>query len=65
MCGDGAKVVISQEAPTPWITAPKLETRLAIQISKKIRYRKGDRVAARQLVGFPTAAFERGVTARP
>jgi hypothetical protein len=35
--------VISQAAPTDWISPPKLEARLATQTARKIRCRKGAR----------------------
>jgi hypothetical protein len=37
MSGDGASRVMSQEAPTVWMTAPKFDTRLALQTSRKMR----------------------------
>jgi len=35
-------VVISQAAPTDWISPPKLEARLATHTARKIGCRKGD-----------------------
>jgi hypothetical protein len=51
MSGLGAMMVMSQDAPTPWIRLPKLETRLAIQIARKIRWRKGASVAELLVAG--------------
>src|SRR5690606_7869910 len=45
MSGDGAIDVISHDAPTAWIRLPKFDTRLAIQIARKIRDRNGASVA--------------------
>ena len=41
MTGEGAIVAISHAAATAWISPPKLETRLAIQTSRKIGWRSG------------------------
>jgi len=48
MSGDGAIESIIQEAPTDWIRLPKFETRLADQILRNVRERKGASVEARQ-----------------
>src|SRR5436309_16131344 len=45
---EGAIEVISHEAPTPWIRLPKFETRLAVQMARKIRCRNGARVEEHQ-----------------
>src|SRR3954468_22587375 len=47
MSAEGAIEVISHEAPTPWIRLPKFETRLAVQMARKMRCRKGARVEER------------------
>ena len=41
MSGEAAIVVISQEAATPWISAPKFETSVAIQSARKTGCRNG------------------------
>src|SRR4051794_36482998 len=48
MSAEGAIEVINHEAPTPWIRLPKFETRLAVQVARKMRCRKGARVEERQ-----------------
>jgi hypothetical protein len=39
---------MSHDAPTAWIRLPKFETRLADQIRRNVRERKGASVEARQ-----------------
>src|SRR4051812_19287529 len=51
MSGRGAIEVINQEAPTLCIKLPKFDTRLAIQMARKIRCWKGARVAERDVSG--------------
>src|SRR3954469_3918060 len=48
MSAEGAIEVMSQDAPTPWIRLPKFETRLAVQMARKMRCRNGARVEERQ-----------------
>jgi hypothetical protein len=45
---DAPMEVISQAAPTDWINPPKFEARLAIQIARKMRCRKGDKEDGRR-----------------
>src|SRR5215218_2501006 len=45
---DAPMDVISQAAPTDWISPPKLEARLAIQTARKIGCRKGDKEDTRR-----------------
>jgi hypothetical protein len=47
--------VISQAAPTDWISPPKLEARLASHTARKMRCRKGDKEDAR--LSDPSASF--------
>ena len=44
--------VISQAAPTPWMSAPKLEARLAIQIERNVACRNGARGDGRSFKGL-------------
>jgi hypothetical protein len=48
MSGDGARVVISQDAPTVWIRLPNEETSEADQNSANARCENGASVAWRQ-----------------
>src|SRR5215510_1333971 len=41
MSADGASNVIAQAAPTDWNQVPKFETRLAVQMARKKRWRSG------------------------
>src|SRR4051794_31702095 len=76
MSAEGAIEVISQEAPTPWMRLPKLETRLAVQMARKMRWRNGPSVEERRDPGLlidsdpdgfvrntPTLRRDRGLTA--
>src|SRR4051794_17823606 len=76
MSAEGAIEVISHEAPTPWMRLPKLETRLAVQMARKMRCRNGPSVEERRDPGLlidsdpdgfvrntPTLRRDRGLTA--
>jgi hypothetical protein len=43
MSAEGASEVISHVAPTFWIRLPKFDTRLAIQMARKMRERNGEK----------------------
>jgi hypothetical protein len=60
MSAEGAIEVISQEAPTPWMRLPKFETRLAVQMARKMRCRNGASVEARHDARLSSASAPQG-----
>ncbi|GHD01192.1 hypothetical protein GCM10019060_35420 [Novosphingobium pokkalii] len=49
ICLDGVSVVIIHAAPTDWMTEPKFDTRMAIQIWRKAACRNGEKERERAM----------------